>query len=75
VGGPGNSLERNWHCSIENDLNFIAERASNTGMGFINVFERYDKLWMNGRVRSMNLRLDQALLRHDMSHTGVTDTS
>jgi hypothetical protein len=32
VGGPGNSLERNYHYSIENDLNFIAE-------GFVSLFE------------------------------------
>jgi hypothetical protein len=25
VGGPGNSLDRNYHYSIENDLNLIAE--------------------------------------------------
>jgi hypothetical protein len=26
VAGPGNSLDRNYHYSIENDLNFIAQR-------------------------------------------------
>jgi hypothetical protein len=30
---------------------------------------------MTRRIRSMNLGLDQALMRHDMSHIGVTDTS
>jgi hypothetical protein len=30
---------------------------------------------MNGRVRSMYFWLDQALLRRDMSHIDVTDTS
>jgi hypothetical protein len=34
AGGSGNSLERNYHDSIENDLNFIAERTSNTSVGF-----------------------------------------
>jgi hypothetical protein len=43
VGGPGNSLERNYHYSTENDLNFIAERTSNNGVEFINLFERRDK--------------------------------
>jgi hypothetical protein len=43
VGGPGNSLERNYHYSTENDLNFIAERTSNNGVEFINLFERHDK--------------------------------
>ena len=28
VGGPGNSLERNYHYSVEEDLNFIARRTS-----------------------------------------------
>jgi hypothetical protein len=75
VGGPGNSLERNYHYSIENDLNFIAERTSNTGVGFINLFERHDKSWTNTRVRSMNLQLHRSLMKHDMSHIGVINTS
>jgi hypothetical protein len=66
MGGPGNSLERVCHYSIENNLNFTAERT------FVNPFERHDKPWMNGRVRSMNLWLDRALLTCDMSHI-VTD--
>jgi hypothetical protein len=44
-------------------------------VGSVNLFESHDKLYMNGRVRCMNLQLDQALMRHDMSHIGVTDTS
>jgi hypothetical protein len=32
-------------------------------------------MWMNEEVRSMNLQLDRALLRCDMSHIDVTDTS
>jgi hypothetical protein len=75
VGGPGNSLDRNYHYSTENYLNFIAERTSNTSMGFVNLFESNDKIWMGGRVRSMNLWLYRALMRHDMSHIGLTDTS
>jgi hypothetical protein len=75
VGGPGKSLERNYHYSVENDVNFIAERISNSGVGFVNLFERHEKPWMNWRVRSMNLQLDWALMRHDTSHSGVTDTS
>jgi hypothetical protein len=75
VGGPGNSLDRNYHYSIQNDLNFIAVRTSNTDVGFMNFFERHIKPWMNERVRSMNLWLDWTLKRHDMSHIGVTDIS
>jgi hypothetical protein len=33
VGGPGNILGINYYYSIENDLNFIAEKTSNIGMG------------------------------------------
>jgi hypothetical protein len=73
--GAGNSLERNCHYSIEDDLNFVAEKTSHTGVGHVNLFERHDKLWINGRVRSMTLWLDRALLRRDMSHIDVTDTS
>jgi hypothetical protein len=74
VRGPENSLKRNYR-SIENDFNFIAERTSNTSVDFVNLFEKHDKPWMNGRVRSMNLQFDRALLRRDMSHITVTDTS
>jgi hypothetical protein len=75
VGGPGNSLHRNCHYTIENDLNYIAERTSNSRLGFVNPFKRHDKPWMNGRVRSMNLQVDQTLMSHDMSQIGVFDTS
>jgi hypothetical protein len=61
VGGPGNSLDRNCHYSIENDLNNIAERTSNKGVGFVNFFEGHDKPWMNGPVGSINLQLDWGL--------------
>jgi hypothetical protein len=33
-----------------------------------------DKPWKNGRVKSMNLWLDRALMRHDISHIGEIDT-
>jgi hypothetical protein len=75
VGGPGNNLDRNYHYSIQNDLNFIAESISNTSVGSVNLFESNDKICMGGGVRSMNLWLYQALMKHDMSHTGLTDTS
>jgi hypothetical protein len=75
VGGPGNSLDRNYHYSIEDDLNYIAEWTSNTRVGFVNLFQRHDDPRMNEKVRSMNLRLDRALMRNDMSHIGVTDAS
>jgi hypothetical protein len=32
VGGPGNSLDRNQYYSVEKDVNFIAERTTNTNV-------------------------------------------
>jgi hypothetical protein len=43
VGGPGNNLDRNYHHSIKNYLNFIAEKTSHTGVGLVNLFERHDQ--------------------------------
>jgi hypothetical protein len=43
----------------------MAWRISNTNVGFVNLLRRYDRLWMNRRVRSVNLRLDRALMRHE----------
>jgi hypothetical protein len=42
VGGPGQSLDRNYHYQIEKDINFIAGRKSNTNVGFVNLFEGHD---------------------------------
>jgi hypothetical protein len=39
---------------------------------FVNLFQRHDT---NGRVRSMNLWLDWALMRRDMSHIGIIDAT
>jgi hypothetical protein len=75
VGEPGNSLDRNYHYQIEKNINFIAERTSNNNVGFVNLFERHDKPWMNEKVKSANLRLDQALMGCGTSHIGVTDTT
>jgi hypothetical protein len=57
-GGPGNSLDRNYNYSIEKDINFTAERTANANVGFVNLFQRHDKPWMNRRVGSMSLWLD-----------------
>lgn len=75
VGGPGNSLDRNYHYSIEEDLSFIAKRTSHTNVGLVNLFRRHDKPWMNKKVRSVNVRLDRALLSNSLSHIGVIDTT
>jgi hypothetical protein len=75
VGGPGNSLDGNYYYSVEKDVSFIAERTANTDVGCVNLFKRHNKLWMNGRVRRVNLRLDRALMGRDMAHIGVTDTA
>lgn len=73
-GGPGNNLDRNCHYSIKKDLNFFARRTDHINIRFVNLLRRYDKPWMNRKVRSVNLRLDQALLGHGMSHVGVVNT-
>jgi hypothetical protein len=39
VGGPGNSLDRNYNYFIEKDINYIAERTNNTSVGFVNLFQ------------------------------------
>jgi len=74
VGGSGNSLERNYHYSIEKDLSFIA-RTDHTNVIFMNLLRRHDEPWMNSKVRSVNLRLNRVLLGHGMSHLNVTDTT
>jgi hypothetical protein len=73
VGGAGNILDINYYYSIDKGLSFIAERANNTNVGFVNLLRRCDKPWMNRRVGSVNLRTDRALMRCDMSHS-VIDT-
>jgi hypothetical protein len=69
VRGSKNSLERNYHYSIKKDL--IFRKDIKHICEICQSLERYEKTWMNGRVRSMKLQLDQAL----MSHIGVTGTS
>jgi hypothetical protein len=51
------------------------QRTANTNVGFVNLFKRHNKPWMNGKVRSVNLRLDLALMRCGMSHIGIIDTA
>jgi hypothetical protein len=75
VGGPGNGLDRNYNYSIEKDINYISERTTNTKVELVNLFQKHDKPWMNGRVRSMNLRLDRALMKRDMAHIGIIDAA
>jgi hypothetical protein len=74
VGGAGKSLDINQDCSLDKYLNFIAQRTSYTNVGFVNLLRRYEKPWMNGRIRSLNVQLDRALMGRDMSHINVTDT-
>jgi hypothetical protein len=48
VGGPGNSQGRNYRYTIENDVDFMAERMRNTDIRFVNLFTRHGKVLMNG---------------------------
>jgi hypothetical protein len=38
MGGPGNSLDRNYHYSIVKDNNLIAEKSNKKNVGFVNLF-------------------------------------
>jgi hypothetical protein len=75
VGGPENSLDRNYNYSIEKHLNSIARSTGHTNVGFVGLLRRRDKLWINRKVRSVNLQFDRALLGQGMSHICVIDTS
>ena len=75
VGGPGNSLDRNFKYLIKKDLNIIARRTNHTNVGFVNLLRRRDRPWMNRTVKSVNIRLDRVLLGHGVSHVGVMDTT
>jgi hypothetical protein len=68
VGGTGNSLDGPYYYLVEQDINFIAERTAYANVGYVNLLKMRDKLWMNGRVRRVNLRHDWALTEHDMTH-------
>jgi hypothetical protein len=72
VGGTGDSLDINQYYAMDKHLSFIAERTSNTNVGF--VLRKYVKPWMNRKFRSVNLRLDRALMRGDTSYINFTDT-
>jgi hypothetical protein len=43
VGGPGNSLDRNFSYTIEKDISFIADRMDNNNVGLVRIFRRHDK--------------------------------
>jgi hypothetical protein len=68
MGGPGNWPDINYSDFIEKDMNFTAERTNNTNAWFVNLFKRYDKVYMNSKVRSVNLSLDCAQMGRGMSH-------
>jgi hypothetical protein len=60
VGGPENSLDRNYNYSIAKDLNPIARSTGHTNVGSVSLLSRHDKPWMNRKV-SVNLGLDRAV--------------
>jgi hypothetical protein len=43
LGGLGDSLDRNYHYLIAEDVSSIAERTDNTNVGFVNLFKRRNK--------------------------------
>jgi hypothetical protein len=38
MAGPGNSLDRNYHYSIEKDINVIAEKSNTRNVRFVHLF-------------------------------------
>ncbi|KAJ4447740.1 hypothetical protein ANN_09748 [Periplaneta americana] len=75
VGGPGNRIDNDCNYSIEKDVNNIIEMSSHTNVGFLSLFSRYDKPYLHRRVRSVNMRLERALMRPGASHIGLIDVS
>jgi hypothetical protein len=55
-------------------INFIAERTANTNVELVSFFRRYDKPWMNRKIRIVNLRLERALMGPGGTHIGVIDS-
>jgi hypothetical protein len=53
----------------------IAKRTAYANVRFVNLFKRHYKPWMNGKVKSVNLQLDRALMECGMSHIGIIDTA
>jgi hypothetical protein len=41
VGVPGNSLNINYHYSVEKDINFTVERTCNTDIRFVNILRKH----------------------------------
>jgi hypothetical protein len=66
-------MDRQYHFAIEKDLNFIAERTTNTNVDFFNLLKRHDKPWMDGMVRRVNLWLDRAMMGCNKAHICITD--
>jgi hypothetical protein len=58
LGGPGKSLDTNFHYWIEKDISSIAESSNDVSVGFVKLFWWRDKLWINKKVKSVNLKLD-----------------
>jgi hypothetical protein len=74
VGGPRNSLDRNYHYSIQRTSTSM-QRSNNTNVRFVHLFWRHDKYWINRKVWNVNLRIDQVVLGCGKSHTHVTETT
>jgi hypothetical protein len=67
-------MDRNPNYTIEKDINFIAERTANINVESVSLFRRYDKPWMNRKVRRVNLRLERTLMGPGGTHIGVIDS-
>ena len=74
VGGPRNSLDRNYHYSIERTSTSM-QRSNNTNVRYVHLFWRHDKPWINRKVWNVNIRLDRTLWKCGKSHICVIKTT
>jgi hypothetical protein len=44
-------------------------------MSSVDLLKRHRKLWMDGKIRRVNLKLDWAQMGHDTAHIGIIDTA
>jgi hypothetical protein len=58
IGGSGKCFYTNFHYCIEKDISSIAESSNDMSVGFVKLFWRRDKLWINKKVKSVNFKLD-----------------
>jgi hypothetical protein len=61
VGEPGNSLDRDLNCKIENDMDNTAKNSIHTNVGFIGLLDHHDRPHISKWVGNANMKLERAL--------------